>query len=253
MLSYLQSLAIVLVCVGVALGIAAVLSRWVNDSLRERSNLVNSSQMIMLGTIYGVLLGFMLSDAWIAYQRAGDDVRSEAAAALTIYRSSSLLPASCVLPLQNAAEEYVKTVVAVEWPSMEEHRADFRGASIVARMWGIVDDCRKDGSSGEAARENIVGTLATLQACREARMEDYSGHLPLMMWCVLLFGATAVITASTLLGNENKYVHALHVASLTVLISVSLLTISDLDRPFDGGTRVDSSAFSTVLEAIQRP
>ena len=253
MLSYLQSLAIVLVCVGVALGIAAVLSRWVNDSLRERSNLVNSSQMIMLGTIYGVLLGFMLSDAWIAYQRAGDDVRSEAAAALTIYRSSSLLPASCVLPLQNAAEEYVKTVVAVEWPSMEEHRADFRAASIVARMWGIVDDCSKDGSSSEAARENIVSTLATLQACREARMEDYSGHLPLMMWCVLLFGATAVITASTLLGNENKYVHALHVASLTVLISVSLLTISDLDRPFDGGTRVDSSAFSTVLEAIQRP
>ena len=253
MLSYLQSLAIVLVSVGVALTLTAVLSRWVNDSLRERSNLVNSSQMMMLGTIYGVLLGFMLSDAWIAYQRAGDDVRSEAAAALTIYRNSSLLPSSCALPLQNAAEDYVKTVITVEWPSMTGHQADFRGSSIVAGMWSIVDSCSKDGSSSEAARENVVGALETLQAGREARIEDYSGHLPLMMWCVLLFGATAVITASTLLGNENKYVHALHVASLTVLISVSLLTISDLDRPFDGGTRVDSTAFSTVLEAIERP
>lgn len=252
MLSYLQSLLIVLISVGAALGVSMALSRWVNDSLRERSNLVNSSQMIMLGTIYGVLLGFMLSDAWIAYQRAGDDVRSEAAAALTIYRSSSLLPSSCALPLQNAAADYVKTVIAVEWPSMEEHRADFRGTSIISRMWSIVDSCSRDGGSSETARENTIGALETLQTCREARMEDYSGHLPLMMWCVLLFGATAVITASTLLGNENKYIHALYVVSLAILISVSLLTISDLDRPFDGGTRVDSAAFRAVAEAIER-
>ena len=255
MLSYLQSLAIVLVSVGVALTLTAVLSRWVNNSLRERSNLVNSSQMMMLGTIYGVLLGFMLSDAWIAYQRAGDDVHAaEAAAALTIYRNSSLLPSSCALPLQNAAEEYVRTVITVEWPSMTGHQADFRGSSIVAGMWSVVDGClaRMEVHRRRHARASSA-RWKTLHACREARMEDYNGHLPLMMWCVLLFGATAVITASTLLGNENKYVHALHVASLTVLISVSLLTISDLDRPFDGGTRVDSTAFSTVSEAIERP
>lgn len=252
MLSYLQSLAIVLVSVGVTLGLMVVMNRRMDESLRERSNLVNSSQLIMLGTIYGVLLGFMLSDAWIAYQRAGDDVRSEAAAALTIYRSSSLLPSSCALPLQNAAEEYVNTVVAIEWPSMAEHRPDFRGTPTVARMWSIVDSCSRDGDSPETARENIVSALETLQTCREARMEDYSGHLPLMMWCVLLFGATAVVTGSTLLGNENKYIHGLHVVSLTVLISVSLLTISDLDRPFDGGTRVDSTAFGTVAGAMER-
>ena len=87
----------------------------------------------------------------------------------------------------------VKTVVAVEWPSMEEHRGRLSSSiSIVARMcraslticwqqgWGFV---------GGGTRANIVGTLATLQACREARMADYSGHLPLMMWCVLLFRA----------------------------------------------------------------
>jgi hypothetical protein len=209
--------------------------------------------MIILGTIYAVLLGFMLSDAWIAYQRAGDDVRSEAAAALTIFRSSSLLPPPCALPLQNAAEEYVKTVITVEWPSMAGDHADFRGASTVAKMWSIMDSCNRDGGWPETARVNIIGALTTLQAGREARIEDYSGHLPLMMWCVLLFGATAVVTASALLGNESKYIHALHVVSLTVLISVSLLTISDLDRPFDGGTRVDSDAFRSVLAAIERP
>lgn len=252
MLSYLQSLAIILVSVVVALVFTLVVNRTMQEQLRERSNLVNSSQLIIIGTIYGVLLGFMLSDAWIAYQKADDDVRSEAAAALTIYRSSSLLPAACAVPLQNAAEAYAKTVITVEWPSMEQHQADFQGTPILAEMWRIVNSCSKDGSWSETARENIIGSLANLQSYREARLEDYDGHLPVMMWSVLLFGAAAVILASTLLGNENKYIHALHIASLTILISVSLLTISDLDRPFDGGTRVEATAFRTVVADIER-
>ena len=92
MLSYLQSLAVVLVSVAVVLGLTAILNRHMEERIRERSNLVNGSQLLILGTIYAVLLGFMLSDAWITYQRTDEDVRSEAAAALTIYRSSSLPP-----------------------------------------------------------------------------------------------------------------------------------------------------------------
>ena len=246
MLSYLQSLAVVLVSVALVLGFTAILNRRMEERIRERSNLVNGSQLLILGTIYAVLLGFMLSDAWITYQRTDEDVRSEAAAALTIYRSSSLLPSSCALPMKNAAMEYVQTAITVEWPSMEEHMADFQGSSTVAKMWTIVDRCSEDKDWSETARANIIRSLETLQACREARMEDYSGHLPPLLWGVLLFGAIIVITASSLLGNESKSIHTVHVVSLTVLITASLLAISDLDRPFDGGTRVDSTAFRAV-------
>jgi HAMP domain-containing protein len=252
MLSYLQSLAVVLVSVALALGLTLILNRRLEEPLRERSNLVNGSQLMILGTVYAVLLGFMLSDAWITYQRTHDDVRSEAAATLTIYRSSSLLPSSCAVPMKNAAVEYVKTAITVEWPSMEEHQADFQGSATLARMWTIVDHCSEDETWSETARANIIRSLETLQACREARMEDYSGHLPPLLWGVLLFGAIIVVTASCLLGNESKYIHILHVVSLTVLITVSLLAISDLDRPFDGGTRVDATAFRAVEANINQ-
>src|SRR5215472_5853838 len=252
MLSYLQSLTIVLVSVALVLGLTTLWNRRLEEQLRERSNLVNGSQLMILGTIYAVLLGFMLSDAWITYQRSNDDVRSEAAAALTIYRSSSLLPAACAQSMKNAASDYVKTAITVEWPSMERHHADFQGSSIVAKMWTIVDRCSENGNWSETARENIISSMETLQACREARMEDYGGRLPPLLWSVLLFGAVVVVAASSLLGNESKSIHTLHVVSLTVLISVSLLAISDLDRPFDGATRVDSTAFRAVEANISQ-
>jgi hypothetical protein len=60
---------------------------------------VDGWQLSILGSIDAVALGFMLSDAWIAFQTANADARNEAAAALTIYRVSNLLPENCAVPL----------------------------------------------------------------------------------------------------------------------------------------------------------
>jgi hypothetical protein len=77
MLSYLQSIGVVLLCVAVALGLTRFLNWAFEDSLRKRANSVNGWQLGILGSIYAVVLGFMLSDAWLAYQRASDDARNE--------------------------------------------------------------------------------------------------------------------------------------------------------------------------------
>jgi hypothetical protein len=72
------------------------------------------------------------------------------------------------------------------------------------------------------------------------------------MWNVLIFGAVIVIGSSCLLGNEKQSIHYFHVVSLTVLIVVTLLSISDLDRPFDGGTRINPIAFRTIQRDIRQ-
>jgi hypothetical protein len=82
-------------------------------------------------------------------------------------------------------------------------------------------------------------------------VQDDVEHLPLLMWGVLIFGGIIVIAASCLLSNERQSVHCFHVASLTVLISLTLLTILDLDRPFEGATHIDPTAFQIVQAEIQ--
>jgi hypothetical protein len=251
MLSYLQSLGLVLGGVTVALCLLQFLNRCLEDDARKRSNSVNGWQLSILGSIYAVALGFMLSDAWLAYQTASADARNEAGAALTIYRVSSVLPPACGGPLQRAVHDYVQTVDTVEWPTMNGHNADFKGSPIVRTMWGIIGRC--EAHADMAALGRVMDSLDALQARRDSRIEDYDGHLPAMMWGVLLFGACIVVTSSCLLANERKSIHSFHVISLTVLISVMLLTIADLDRPFEGATRVSPQAFRTALTEIAQP
>jgi hypothetical protein len=251
MLSYLQSLYIVLFSVGAVLCVMHLLNKTLTDDARKRANSVNGWQLSILGSIYAVALGFMLSDAWIAYQTASGDARNEASAALTIYRTSEDLPATCTSALQDAVHQYVVAVDTVEWPAMDDHQANFPGAAIVRRMWGIVNHC--DLPQTSPARDSAMKALEALQMHRDSRVEDYDGHLPPMMWTVLIFGGVIVVTSSCLLGNEKKSIHCFHVLSLTVLVTVTLLTISDLDRPFEGATRVGPQAFRTVLTEINQP
>jgi hypothetical protein len=241
MLSYIESFTVVLLCVAVALTLTRYLNRRLEDNVRKLANGVNGWQLGILGSIYAVVLGFMLSDAWLAYQTASDDVRNEAAAALTIYRTAVLMPAPCRLPLQGAAGTYLRTVLDAEWPAMEQHHINTQGAPVIRTMWALVEGCATPGV--EPARESVIRALESLQERRDARVEDATGHLPVILWGVLLFGGIIVVASSCLLGNEKQAIHCFHVVSLTVLISVTLLAISDLDRPFDGGTRIDPLAF----------
>jgi Protein of unknown function (DUF4239) len=241
MLSYIENVVIVALCVSVVLGLAYYLNRRMEDDVRKRANGVNGWQLSILGSIYAVVLGFMLSDAWLAYQTATDDARNEAAAVLAIYRSSALMPPECAVPLRNTTETYVNTVLNEEWPAMEQHRPGDQASPVVRTLWSIVDRC--DSRVTESARESVIHALDTLQAKRNARLEDFTGHLPLILWSLLLFGGAIVTASSCLLANEKQSVHYFHVVSLTMLISVTLLAISDLDRPFDGGTRIAPIAF----------
>src|ERR1700712_6005399 len=98
MLSYFESLGVVLFSAAAALCVMTYMNHKMDDGVRQRANSVNGWQLSILGSIYAVSLGFMLSDAWLAYQTANADVRNEAAAALTIYRTSQILPAGCAIP-----------------------------------------------------------------------------------------------------------------------------------------------------------
>lgn len=249
MLTYAQSGAIVLLAVAFALALLYLLDCKLEENTRKRANGVNGWQLSILGTVYAVALGFMLSDAWLAFQTAVTDARAEASAVLLIDRSAQLMPQACTQALQQESRAYLNAVIGTEWAAMQAHQANASGEIVLRQMWNTIGSCA--GHDTVPGRGNIIAALSSLQTRRDARMQDFQGHLPLIMWNVLLFGGIIVIVSSCLLCNERKCIHFFHVISLTVLITVSLLAISDLDRPFEGATHVDPTAFRAVQSDLQ--
>jgi len=75
--------------------------------------------------------------------------------------------------------------------------------------------------------------------------------LPTILWVVLIVGGVIVVGFTYLFGLENNTVHTLVVASLALIISLTLFTVAALDHPFRGDIIVHSDAFEQVLDRFE--
>ena len=76
-------------------------------------------QIAILGTIYAVMIGFMLYAVWNNYQTAETNATNEANDLVNLYRAADGLTPMQRDQIQQFAQSYVNAVVSKEWPEME--------------------------------------------------------------------------------------------------------------------------------------
>src|SRR5271170_6728462 len=119
MLSYLESGLMVAVAMLSSAVIVAVLNRIWPISRRKLVNDVTGWQLGILGTTYGVILGFMLYTVWTDFRAADVDTNLEASSLLNVYRLAAELPSAERDTMQALALKYADVTVNQEWPAMQ--------------------------------------------------------------------------------------------------------------------------------------
>jgi len=66
-----------------------------------------------------------------------------------------------------------------------------------------------------------------------------------------LVGGALTIVSACMFGSENRKLQALQVFSLALLVSLSLVAIADVHRPFRGVIHVRDSAFQRARQSMQ--
>ncbi|MEJ7615468.1 MAG: hypothetical protein WKF30_00515 [Pyrinomonadaceae bacterium] len=69
---------------------------------------------------------------------------------------------------------------------------------------------------------------------------------------MLIFGGVATVANSCLIGVDDARLHVLYIVSLTCLVALVLLTIAEIDRPFQSTLRVGPESFEMALETFDR-
>src|SRR5277367_5479165 len=116
MLSYAQSSLFVIGTMAMSIVIVAVLNRAWPISSRKLVNDVTGWQLGILGTTYGVILGFMLYTVWTDFRAADVDTNLEASSLLNVYRLAAELPSAERDTMQALALKYADVTVNQEWP-----------------------------------------------------------------------------------------------------------------------------------------
>jgi hypothetical protein len=246
----LSNILIVIACVGAAIAFLHVVTRTSSGSSRRESNDFTGAVVAVIGTTYAVLLAFMLSGVWNMFQQAQINAEQEANDLVNVFRISARLPNPARQIIQDLARSYATNAVQAEFPSMSNDHVPPQGGQMVNQMWQAAGNVRATSSEESGALGDLMNTLQRLTEHRRIRILQSHEMLPGILWMVLIAGGIITVAAACFFGVPNFRFHLLQIVVLSFLISLVLVAIADIDRPYQGDVKVSPEGFEFALHTF---
>lgn len=251
MLTVTQDFLIIILTVAVALLFRVGLNwLWPWEVRRDHNDLIGW-QLSVLGTTYAVILGFMLYTVWTDLGTANLNVDLEANSLVNVYLLANGLPAEQRLRLQQQARSYADAAINRDWPQMFNDQIPEGTVEIDAAMWNTLMSVKVASPNEITAEDHALYELSSLTEHRRTRILQSTSRLPSVLWCVLIIGGAVTIASSCMFGSANTGLHIFQVFAFSLLISLVLVSIVNINRPFQGTVRVSDYAFQRAQQNMQ--
>jgi hypothetical protein len=251
MLTFTENILAITVTVLASLLFMAALNRiWPWEKRRNHNDLIGW-QLSILGTTYAVIVGFMLYAVWTAFGEAALNADLESNSVVNVYHLAGGLPEPQRTQMRSLALSYAEGVINGDWPRMARGQVPEKSIEINREMWEAVLSVRAASPAEQTAEDHVLSELVALSQHRMTRLMQSTYRLPNVLWCVLLVGGVLTIVSACTFGSESMKLHALQVFSFSLFISLALVAITDIYRPFQGLIHVSDYAFRRAQQNMQ--
>ncbi len=226
--------------------------RWAPSKLRE-ANDATVFYMTVSGTIYAVIVAFMLSSVWEAFEDVRVNAVSEANALVSVSRLAGGITDPSRAQIQDLTRTYAEAMISEEWPAMEREGVSGRAVECVEQLWRTVMQIQPATPSEQVVYNRLLSEFTKMVEYIKVRLIQNRSRLPGVLWFVLILGGVVTVGISCLLGVENPRLHAMYIVALTCLVSLTLVAIAEIDHPFDGQERVSPESFELAITTLGGP
>jgi hypothetical protein len=253
-----QNIYLVVLWITLSITCLVLLNTFWEPSRRSVHNDVIGWQLAILGTIYAVMIGFMLYAVWNNFQTAETNASNEANDLVNLYRAADGLAQIQRDQIQQYARSYAHAVVAQEWPEMHDVPLGtagerYAGQQYVRKLWTTTTHASADNLAQQAALRQVMVELSSMTEHRRVRLLESRTAMPTILWSVLVIGGMITIASACLIGSENVALHFVLIVALSLLVSLALVAIGDIDRPFQGSVHVSTYAFQRAQDTMTQP
>jgi hypothetical protein len=216
-----------------------------------RHNEVGGFIVAIVGSLYGVLLGFMTVIAWQHFSDSRLVVAQETAAATDAWHTSVGLPYAVRVHVRQDMLRYSNAMVEREWPAMRQQSYD-KGADFI-----VMDAIAAAGSFNPAgiregnAQNATLQQLSALHDYRWRRLSESSAGISSFEWLVLLIGGACIVGFCWIFGLENENVHLVMTSTVAIIVASTLVLLFELQFPFQTDLRISSDAWSGAVSHLQ--
>ena len=249
-MSVLINVVSIVACVSAALLFLLLVTRISSAPARRDSNEFTGAVMEVTGTTYAVILAFTLSGVWSMAQQAQANEEQEANALVNVFRIASQLQDPNAKRIQDLCVRYADNVLQHEWAAMQKGQMTPEGADIINELWMLAGQSQAHAQPDAIAAYQLMEELRGLTQYRRLRAMQTREHLPKILWAVLIAGGIITVGAACFFGVNKFSFHLAQVLVLTFLISLVLVAIADIDRPYQGLVKVEPTGFDFAIRTL---
>ena len=212
---------------------------------------VGGYMLSILGTLYAVVLGFVVVDVSEQVRTAKLDISTEVNAVLNIYRFADGLPDKNKVEIDAALLEYTSAVADKEWPGLSKGHLCKETWYGMQHIWQAIKKFEPQTQKEQIFFSSIVENYNQMQTSRRNRLVAAAGYVSPVLWMVLGGGALTTIIFTYFFSTDTLRSQILMTSLVTITLALNLFLIVVYSSPFSGDFKVSPIAFRLATSLME--
>jgi hypothetical protein len=208
---------------------------------------VSTSLLSPLGTIFGLLVVFILAQVWSDIDRAQLAVDHEASALRMVVLLSECFGGQPESDIRGLVRRHVDEAVFSEWPMMAQNSASLKvSPQALSDALQTVLSIEPKGEGQIAAQREMVTSFENAFDARRQRIILSRSSVNWIKWSCLFAQAACVLVTIAVAHSDNRVAAAISMGIFASGVAVSVVLIASHDRPFSGPIAVQPDVLLQV-------
>ena len=197
----------------------------------------------VVGTLYAVLLGFVVVEAMQHTQDLRVLVDQEAGGLCNIYLCANGLPKEKKAIIQKTCDEYADAVINDEWPSIKHGTYSVKAFNRVWVLWKEISTYAPVTETEKTMHSQLTSEICSMTQNRRTRIVSASHGTNPLMWTVLIVGAVFTVIFTYFFGVENIKAQIIMTTLVSLTLSLNIFLVFVFGSPFGGEYIVQPDSF----------
>ena len=212
----------------------------------RRSDVVGAS-----GTLFSLVTAFVLMHVWNDYSNCSRAIAEEAEALLSLWNYTDFLNSPQISAvMQTSLVEYIKSIITTELSALAAKRPiEFSSATFV-NILKVLDRIAFDDQRDPVAFKALIEAFQMLNHARTDRITIATSGIPWFLRIFYLTTAFVLWLYYLIQGFNSTLLYYIILITITIIIILAYLLITDLDNPFAGLLQVPLDNYYKCMDFI---
>lgn len=248
--SLAHALLLIVVFVCMALLGQVLVNRFVKREVLEVHHSAGEAMMGVVGTLFSVLLGFMVASAMDKYNDARMHDELEASNVASVFRVARGLSDIDRPRIRQLCREYVDDVINSEWPKMEQGVKINHGWETYQKLWEAVVASVPENDRQSNLQQGLIASMQSLGENRRARILLAQTGLQASLWLIVGFGAVITVLLSYVFASQFPKVQGFMTTLVATALALNIWLLSAYSHPYTGELRIRPNMFELLKENV---